>query len=364
MSTWVIKVGSSLLTKNGKELDDAFITALADEVAALVSQQHRVALVTSGAIAAGRVALNFVPESLGELQAAAAVGQTGLMQVFSACFAKKNLTIGQILLTHDDIKERRRYLNARTTLNTLFSLGVVPVINENDTVSTEEIRLGNNDIIGGLIANLIDAEKLVILTDTQGLYTADPNHNPDSRLITQHPCSDPYLDSIAGGSRSNVGSGGMLTKVHSARLAARSGTDTWIVSGAPPTTIGQIARGESSGTHLVADGRSVGSRLRWLAGRQKVEGTLVLDHGAVEALVIRKKSLLPVGVIKVHGIFERGALVAVKGPNGAVVAQGLTNYDSQQVEAIRGKNSNAIRQMLGYPHDHELIHRDNLVLSQ
>jgi len=363
MSTWVIKVGSSLLTKRGKELDEAFIATLVGEVAELTAQKNRVALVTSGSIAAGRMVLGFKPETMGELQATAAVGQTRLMQAISVSFAAKGLTIGQILLTHDDIKERQRYLNARTTLNTLFALGSIPVINENDTVSTEEIRFGNNDIIGGLIANLIDAEKLVILTDTGGLYTADPHLDPEAKLISERNCADPLLDTIAGGSLSGLGRGGMITKVQSARLAARSGTDTWIVSGADPCMIGRIARGEAVGTRLLAGDRSVTSRLRWLAGRQKVEGTLRLDNGAVRALTGRKVSLLPVGITGVQGSFERGALVACVSPEGASVARGLTNYDSRLIDKIRGKNSRAISELLGYPHDHEVIHRDNLVLS-
>lgn len=363
MSTWVIKIGSSLLTNGGKELDDIFIDKLVAQIAALIKQQHRVALVTSGAIAAGRAVLSFNPEALGELQAAAAVGQTRLMQAIGARFAQAGLVTGQILLTHDDIKERQRYLNARTTLNTLFALGAVPVVNENDSVSTEEIRFGNNDIIGGLIANLIDAERMVILTDTQGLYTADPGLDPDATLITACNCADAQLDTAAGGSRSGLGRGGMISKIQSARLAARSGTDTWIVAGADPGIIGKIAIGEQVGTRLLAGKKTITSRLRWLAGRQKTEGRLVLDAGAVKALTGGKVSLLPVGITSVQGKFDRGALVACVTPTGNTIARGLTNYNSQTIKQIQGKNSHTISKLFGYPHDHEVIHRDNLVLD-
>lgn len=362
MRIWVVKIGSSLLTSGGEGLDDAFIQSLVDQVKMLRNYDISVALVTSGAIAEGTVALQRKPESLGEFQAMAAVGQTRLMQAFAAHFSKHNLTVGQILLTHDDINNRRRYLNARTTLQTLFSFGTVPIVNENDTVSTEEIRFGNNDVIGGLLANLLDAECLVMLTDTGGLFTADPTTNPQAKLISECQVSDASLDSVVGESRSGLGRGGMITKLQAARLAARSGTDTFIVPGSAAQVLTHLADSQAIGTRLFATQKPIAARLRWLAGRQKPEGTIVLDDGAVEALCYKKASLLPVGVVGIQMHFKRGALVECLSQDGRVIAQGLSNFDSDTLLQIRGKTSQTISDMLGEPHDHELIHRDNLVV--
>jgi glutamate 5-kinase len=360
----VIKIGSSLLTKGGKGLDKIAIADWVKQMAMLRKQGIDIILVSSGSVAEGvwRLNLKTRPTTLHELQAAAAVGQMGLVRVFDDTFQQHGLHASQILLTHDDLSNRQRYLNARSTLLTLLNFGVVPVINENDTVATEEIRFGDNDTLAALVANLVEADLLIILTDQQGLFTADPSVNPDATLISQINVDDDRLESMAGDSRSGLGKGGMSTKVRAARLAARSGAATIIAAGAVNDVIHAILNGEELGTHFLPDMEPLLARKRWLAGQLQVKGQLVLDSGAVEMLKNNGKSLLAVGVKWATGQFERGELVSCLDLNGVEIARGLVNYGSAETQLIKGKSSTEFEALLGYADDLELIHRDNLVL--
>jgi glutamate 5-kinase len=363
-SRFVVKVGSSLVTNAGAGLARDAIANWARQIAALKALGREVVLVSSGAIAEGMQRLGWAirPGTMHELQAAAAVGQMGLVQAYESSFRDHGLQTAQILLTHADLADRERYLNARSTLRTLLALGVVPVINENDTVITDEIRVGDNDTLGSLVANLIEADVLVILTDQGGLFTADPRKDPSATLVSEARAGDPALEAMAGGAGSAIGRGGMITKVLAAQRAARGGAHTVIASGREPDVLVRLGRGETLGTLLVADTRPLAARKQWLAGHVQVGGRLHLDAGAARAVAAGGKSLLPVGVRSVEGHFERGALVACVGPDGREVARGLVNYGAVDARRIAGRPSNEITTILGYIDEPELIHRDNLVV--
>ncbi len=360
----VVKVGSSLVTAEGRGLDHAALSRWAEQIAALTEQGKEVVLVSSGAIAEGIARLGWKkrPKAVNELQAAAAVGQMGLVQAYESIFRTHRLHAAQVLLTHEDLADRTRYLNARSTLRTLLELRVVPIINENDTVATDEIRLGDNDTLGALVTNLIEADCLVILTDQPGLYTADPRKTPDATLVMEAHAGDPELERMAGGAGSSVGTGGMLTKILAAKRAARSGAHTVICSGREPRVLLRLAEGEAIGSQLIARQAPLAARRQWLADHLQLRGGLVLDDGAVRALQEDGKSLLPVGVKGVTGEFERGEVVAVVDVTGREIARGLSNYSAGEARRIAGKPSTAIEAELGYMDEPELIHRDNLVV--
>lgn len=361
---WVVKVGSSLVTDGGKGIDPQAIANWAGQIAALRAQGREVLLVSSGAIAEGMKRLGWVsrPHEIHELQAAAAVGQMGLAQAYESGFAKWKLKTAQVLLTHEDIADRRRYLNARSTLQTLLRLGVVPIINENDTVVTDEIKLGDNDTLAALVTNLVEADVLVILTDQPGLYTEDPRKNPNAQLIAHGQASDPAFVAMAGGAGSFVGTGGMATKVRAAQRAARSGAATVIASGKEDKVLERLAAGESLGTCLAADMAPVAAKKQWLADQLQLRGKLVLDEGAVKVLLDQGKSLLPIGVMSVEGEFERGDVVACLSPSGQEIARGLVNYGASDAKRIARRASSEIESILGFVEEPELIHRDNLIL--
>jgi glutamate 5-kinase len=333
-------------------------------MAALRHAGHEILLVSSGAVAEGmsRMGWHKRPHNLNELQAAAAIGQMGLVHAWEACFQQYGLHTAQILLTRNDLDDRSRYLNARSTLRTLLELGVVPVVNENDTVTTDELRFGDNDTLAALVANLIEADLLVLLTDQDGLFDADPRFNPAAGLIQETRVDDPQLDSVAGGSVGGLGLGGMVTKVRAARLAARSGTGTVIASGLRDRVVEAISRGDTVGTLLVPVQEPQAARKRWLAGQLQPRGSLILDDGAVRVLREQGSSLLAVGVAGVNGDFARGEVVVCLDQSGSEVARGLVNYDAQETLCIMGKPSGRIEELLGYVDEEELIHRDNLVL--
>jgi len=362
--TLVIKVGSTLVTNEGRGLDAAAIARWAAQVAQLRALGKRCVLVSSGAIAEGMLRLGWRrrPSAMHELQAAAAVGQMGLAQCYESCFREHGLATAQVLLTHADMADRERYLNARSTLRTLLKLGVIPVINENDTVVTDEIRFGDNDTLGALVTNLVEADALVILTDQAGLYDADPRRDPAAKLIGAAQAGDPRLETIAGGAGSDLGRGGMITKVLAAKRAARSGADTVIASGREPEVLLRLARGEELGTLLRAQTLPLAARKQWLADHLNLGGRLTLDAGAVKALASAGKSLLPIGVREVSGEFERGAVVACVDAAGREIARGLANYSAAETRRILGRPSGEIESILGYVDEPELIHRDNLVL--
>lgn len=365
----VIKVGSSLVTNNGEGLDQAAIAAWAGQIAQLVRpvggmEARQVVLVSSGAVAEGMQRLGWKkrPTAVNELQAAAAVGQMGLVQMYESCFSQHGLHTAQVLLTHDDLADRKRYLNARSTLRTLLAMGVIPIINENDTVVTDEIRFGDNDTLASLVANLIEADALVILTDQSGLYSADPRKNPDAKFIQHAIAGDEALEQMAGGAGSNLGTGGMLTKILAAKRAARSGAHTVIASGREANVLVRLASGEAVGTHLRTEQAKMLAKKQWMADHLRVSGELHLDAGAVKVLLTDGKSLLPVGVIGVEGSFERGDVVACLDPQGQTVARGLVNYSSAETARILRQPSSEIASILGYVDEAELIHRDNLIL--
>jgi len=365
----VIKVGSSLVTNNGEGLDQTAIAAWASQIAQLVktkdgSVSRQVVLVSSGAVAEGMQRLGWKkrPTAVNELQAAAAVGQMGLVQMYESCFSQHALHTAQVLLTHEDLADRKRYLNARSTLRTLLSLGVIPIINENDTVVTDEIRFGDNDTLASLVANLIEADALVILTDQAGLYSADPRKNPDAQFVQHAVAGDAALEQMAGGAGSSVGTGGMLTKILAAKRAARSGAHTIIASGRENAVLVRLASGEVIGTHLRSEQGKMLAKKQWMADHLRVTGQLKLDAGAVKVLCNEGKSLLPVGVTAVEGHFERGDVVACVDEQGKELARGLVNYSSSEASRILRKSSSQIETILGYMDEAELIHRDNLIL--
>lgn len=362
---WVIKIGSALLTNDGAGLDRNAIDSWVEQIAQLLAAGNEVVLVSSGAIAEGIVRLGWKtrPDSIHELQAAAAVGQMGLIQAYESSFMRFDRHTAQILLDHDDMANRQRYLNARGALQTLIGLNVVPIVNENDTVVTDEIRFGDNDRLAALVANLIDADMLVILTDKDGLYDANPDTHPDAQLISEAMATDTKLDSLAGGSSGTLGRGGMVTKLQAARLAARSGCSTVIAGGRNQHILHQVAAGKTVGTLLSAGQKPLAARKQWLAGQLQVKGSLVLDAGAVKVLTDQGRSLLAVGVSAVKGKFTRGELVSCVDGNGIEIARGLVNYNSDEADRIKGQSTESISSILGYQEDDELIHRDNLVVS-
>lgn len=362
----VVKVGSSLVTNEGKGIDTLAVEQWAEQIAQLHGQGKQMVLVSSGAIAEGMARLGWPrrPNAMHELQAAAAVGQMGLAQAYEAAFARHGIRTAQILLTHEDLADRRRYLNARSTLYTLLGLGVVPIVNENDTVVTDEIRLGDNDTLGALVTNLIEAEALVILTDQSGLYSADPRKNPDAQFIALGQAGDPALETMAGGSGSSIGTGGMLTKVLAAKRAANSGGHTIIASGREPNVLLRLAGGEAIGTELRAILPVRSARQRWLANHLRLRGRITLDDGAVRALTQGHKSLLPIGVVAVEGEFERGDVVACVDQHGVECGRGLINYSAADTRRIMRQPSSHIIDILGSMSDPELMHRDNMVFAR
>jgi len=361
----IVKIGSSLLTGGGRGLNLAAITDWVAQIAALRASGAEVLLVSSGSVAEGmsRLGWKVRPRSLHQLQAAASVGQMGLIQTYESLFQRHRLHTAQVLLTHEDLSNRQRYLNARSTLLTLLGLGVVPIINENDTVATEEIRLGDNDTLAALVANSLEADLLIILTDQVGLYEKDPTLVPDAELVVQASINDPCLVQMVGDSRSGVGRGGMITKLRAARLAARSGTATVIACGREHEVLTKVVKGAAVGTFLVPDLSPMLARKRWLAGHLKLKGAVLLDDGAVRVLRAEGRSLLPIGVTAVKGEFERGDLIGCLGPSMDEVARGLINYNSEETRRIMGRPSGDIEVILGYVDEPELIHRDNLVVT-
>jgi glutamate 5-kinase len=359
----VVKIGSALLTGNGVGLDVPAITAWVGQIAALRARGLEVVLVSSGAVAAGMQRLGFKarPHALHELQALAAVGQMGLVQLYESLFQKHGVHTAQVLLTHEDLASRERYLNARSTLRTLLSLGVVPVINENDTVATEEIRFGDNDTLAALVANLVEAELLVILTDQAGLYDKDPRQHADALLVQEGEAGDPALLAMAGGAGS-LGRGGMRTKLLAAAKAQRSGAATVIAWGREENVLARLLAGERLGTCLTPSQERIAARKQWLAGQLQIRGRLTLDDGAVKVLRQSGKSLLPVGVKAVDGQFARGEVVLCVDQAGREVARGLVNYSSAETARILGRPSDQIEAILGYVDEPELIHRDNMVV--
>ena len=360
----VVKVGSSLVTNEGRGIDHDAVARWAGEIAALAGAGKDVVLVSSGAIAEGMQRLGWKtrPRAIHDLQAAAAIGQMGLVQAYERAFARYALHTAQVLLTHEDLSDRRRYLNARTTLTTLLALRVIPVINENDTVTTDEIRFGDNDTLGALVTNLVEADVLVLLTDQQGLHSADPRKDPSATLVRTARAGDPALEAMAGGAGSAIGRGGMLTKVLAAKRAARSGAATIIACGREERVLARLAQGEAIGTLLTAEQGSLAARKQWLADHVRLAGRLTLDEGAVRALTKDGKSLLPIGVVAVSGQFGRGEVVGCIAPDGREVARGLVNYGAQEAARIMRRPSSEIEAVLGYVDEPELIHRDNLVL--
>ena len=361
---WVVKIGSALLTDGGNGLNRQAIDAWVEQIDGLLATGKEIVLVSSGAIAEGLVRLQWArrPESIGQLQAAAAVGQMGLIEAYQTSFQRFGRHTAQILLDHDDIASRQRYLNARSALNTLLGHGVVPIVNENDTVVTDEIRFGDNDRLAAMVANLLDADLLVILTDRDGLFTADPAIDPQATLIAEAACSDSSLDVVAGGSGSGVGRGGMLTKLQAARQAAHSGCNTLIVGGAQQNILSRIAAGEPLGSLLTTNQKPLAARKQWLAGQLQIRGQLQLDAGAVAVLRQQGSSLLAVGVLAVEGDFKRGDLISCLDVDGREVARGLINYSAEETAVIKGHNTGQISRQLGYCEEDELIHRDNLVV--
>ena len=360
----VVKVGSSLVTADGRGLDHAALSRWAGQIAMLAEQGKQVVLVSSGAIAEGIARLGWSkrPHAVNQLQAAAAVGQMGLVQAYESVFRSHGLHAAQVLLTHEDLADRTRYLNARSTLRTLLVLRVVPIINENDTVATDEIRLGDNDTLGALVTNLIEADCLIILTDQTGLFTADPRRDTSATLVAEAHAGDPELERMAGGAGSSIGTGGMLTKILAAKRAARSGAHTVICSGHEDNVLLRLAAGEAIGSLLIARQAPLDARRQWLADHLQLRGGLVLDAGAVKALREDGKSLLPVGIQAVTGNFERGEVVALMDSEGHEIARGLANYSASEARRIQGKPSSAIEAALGYMDEAELVHRDNLVV--
>jgi glutamate 5-kinase len=360
----VIKVGSSLVTNEGRGLDITAMQGWCTQMAQLVHQGHQVVLVSSGAIAEGIQRLGWLqrPTQLHALQAAAAVGQMGLIQAYEAAFRTCGVGSAQILLTHADLADRERYLNARSTLRTLLELGIVPVINENDTVVTDEIRFGDNDTLGALVANLIEADLFIILTDQTGLFSADPRQDPTAHLIAQAQAGDPALEKMAGGAGSAVGTGGMLTKVLAAKRAARSGAHTVIANGREPDVLRRLLAGEPIGTRLQASTGKLQAKKQWMADHLQVRGRVVIDAGAAQKLQNQGASLLPIGMLGVEGGFVRGEVIAICHPAHEVIARGIANYSSQEATLICGLSSDRLSAVLGPDPDIEMVHRDNLVL--
>lgn len=362
----VVKVGSSLVTNEGRGLDVEAIGLWCGQLAALVKDGREVIMVSSGAIAEGMKRLGWTtrPKAIHELQAAAAVGQMGLAQAYESKLRENNIGSAQVLLTHADLADRERYLNARSTLLTLLQLGVVPVINENDTVVNDEIKFGDNDTLGALVANLVEADALIILTDQRGLFTADPRKDPNASLVHEALAGDPVLEAMAGGAGSSIGKGGMLTKILAAKRAAGSGASTVIAWGREPNALLRLTQGEAIGTLLVAQTAKNQARKQWMADHLQMRGAVSVDAGAASKVRDEGKSLLPVGMTAVHGEFSRGDVIAVHDPAGQEVARGLANYSSSEARLICRKSSSEFERLLGYTGEPEMLHRTNLVLSR
>ena len=360
----VVKVGSSLVTAEGRGIDQQALAQWAAQIAQLNKRGVQVIFVSSGAIAEGIKRLGWPrrPKALNELQAAAAVGQMGIAQAYENAFAPHNINTAQILLTHEDLSNRTRYLNARSTLRTLLAHGIVPIINENDTVTTDEIKLGDNDTLGALVTNLVEADALVILTDQQGLYDSDPRKNPQARLINRIAAEHPDLESMAGGVGSSVGTGGMYTKVTAAKRAALSGAATVVASGREPDVLVRLIQGDAVGTLFTSEHSRINARKQWLLGQVQLSGCVVVDEGAARAVAEQHASLLPVGCVRAEGHFYRGELVAVVDGGGKEIARGLANYNSSETAKILRTPSAQIERKLGYVMEDELIHRDNMAL--
>ena len=387
----VVKVGSTLVTNEGKGLDLDAIAHWSEQIARIrapagdghptpegggaadgasdapadaPADAPQIVLVSSGAVAEGMKRLGWKrrPREMHELQAAAAIGQMGLVQAYESSFRRHGIMTAQILLTHDDLADRKRYLNARATLLSLLKLGVVPIVNENDTVVTDEIKVGDNDTLAALVSNLIEAELLVILTDQAGLYTADPRKQADARLLSEVRAGDPTLEAMAGGAGSSIGKGGMITKVLAAKRAASGGASTVVCSGREPDVLVRLMRDEVIGTRFIAQTPRIAARKKWMADHLQLRGAVVLDQGAVTALLSSGRSLLPIGVTEVRGEFERGELVAILGPEGRELARGLVNYASNDARRVMRQPSSRIESILGFIEEPELIHRDNLIL--
>ncbi len=362
---WVIKIGSALLTRPGEGLDVERIRWLSGEIAELRKQGKEVVLVTSGSVAAGmqQLGLQRRPRALHQLQAAASVGQMGLINAYATACKQYGIHTAQILLTHSDLSDRGRHLNARSVLHTLLQMGILPVVNENDTVATDEFRFGDNDTLAAMTANLVEADVLVILTDQDGLFDSDPRLNPHARMLAASAASNPNLDAMAGDSKGELGRGGMATKLAAARRAARSGAITVILSGKQPNNLRYLAAGQGVGTLLWPDVKPIKARQQWLAGHLTPKGRLVLDEGAVAVIRQHGRSILPVGVRQIDGEFQRGDLVLCIDLHGREVARGLVNYNADEAVRIMGQPSQAIQGLLGYGGESELIHRDNLVVT-
>ena len=362
----VVKVGSSLVTDEGRGLDAEAIGLWCSQLAQLVQDGREVIMVSSGAIAEGMKRLGWAsrPKAIHELQAAAAVGQMGLVQVYESKLRERGIGSAQVLLTHADLADRERYLNARSTLLTLIQLGVVPVINENDTVVNDEIKFGDNDTLGALVANLVEADLLIILTDQKGLFTADPRKDPLATLVQEAKAGDPALEAMAGGAGSSIGRGGMLTKILAAKRAAGSGASTVIAWGREPEALVRLSRGEAIGTLLVAQTAKNQARKQWIADHLQMRGSVMVDAGAVVKVRDEGKSLLPIGMTAVQGEFSRGDVIAVRDDTGLEIARGLANYTSAEARLICGKSSAEFERLLGYTGEPEMVHRTNLVLSR
>jgi glutamate 5-kinase len=361
----VVKVGSSLVTNEGRGVDAEAVGNWCRQMAVLAGQGREVVMVSSGAIAEGmkRLRWSVRPKEVHELQAAAAVGQMGLAQIYESKLSEYGMGSAQVLLTHADLADRERYLNARSTLLTLLSHKVIPVINENDTVVVDEIKFGDNDTLGALVANLVDADALVILTDQRGLYSADPRKDPNARFIDEAPAGSPELERMAGGSGSAIGRGGMITKILAAKRAARSGASTVIAYGRETDVLIRLVGGEAIGTALIAPTQKLAARKQWMVDHLQLRGAVQVDAGAARKVIDEGKSLLPIGVTDVHGEFHRGDVIAVRGPDGSELARGLANYGSSEARLIARRPSGEFERLLGYTAEPELIHRDNLVLA-
>ena len=362
----VVKVGSSLVTNEGRGLDAEAIGQWSEQLASLVKDGREVIMVSSGAIAEGmkRLGWRTRPKAIHELQAAAAVGQMGLVQMYETKLRENGIGSAQVLLTHADLADRERYLNARSTLLTLLQLGVVPVINENDTVVNDEIKFGDNDTLGALVANLVEADALIILTDQKGLYTADPRKDPAAEFVHEAKAGDAALEAMAGGAGSSIGSGGMITKILAAKRAAGSGASTVIAWGREPQALIRLTRGEAIGTLLVAQTQKMQARKQWMADHLQLRGSVTVDPGAASMVLIGGKSLLPIGMTGVQGDFSRGDVIAVRGADGTEIARGLANYSSSEARLICRKVSSEFERLLGYTGESEMVHRTNLILSR
>ena len=362
----VVKVGSSLVTNEGRGLDAEAIGQWSEQLAVLVKDGREVIMVSSGAIAEGmkRLGWSTRPKAIHELQAAAAVGQMGLVQMYETKLRENGIGSAQVLLTHADLADRERYLNARSTLLTLLQLGVVPVINENDTVVNDEIKFGDNDTLGALVANLVEADALIILTDQKGLYTADPRKDPAPKFVHEAKAGDAALEAMAGGAGSSIGSGGMITKILAAKRAAGSGASTVIAWGREPQALVRLARGEPIGTLLVAQTQKMQARKQWMADHLQLRGSVTVDPGAASMVQRGGKSLLPIGMTGVQGEFSRGDVIAVRDADGIEIARGLANYSSAEARLICRKVSSEFERLLGYTGESEMVHRTNLILSR